>query len=379
MTATYPTRVTEGGDVFTLDLVRERNAFLALEPFWDALVDQMATRSPFMRWDWMRLWWEICGGEAQLAVGVLRDAGGVPQAVAPLMLARQNDNARRHLVTLAFLGGFGAAHGERLDFIVPAGREDELTPRLCAVFALLRGECDIIRLNFLPQESANTPHILSALESTFVRACVLNRNPSRYVTLPSSWEEIEARHGASWRGNLRRSSKAFTPRYLQDRPAHAFGELCRLHAYHFPVGESSFAVGASLSFHSRLTELWMPQGRAIIPALEREGAVVAAIYGFIERDEFFLYQMGWDAAHARLSPGKVALRACVNEAINRRLRTFDMLAGDHGYKLQWCDSTRWLLDLEAHNPSSWRATTFHALRSVRRRFTPNSLPGDLAA
>jgi CelD/BcsL family acetyltransferase involved in cellulose biosynthesis len=65
--------------------------FHALQPFWDALVGQMHTRSPFLRWDWMRLWWEECRQEARLAVAVLRDAEGVPQAIAPLMLARESD------------------------------------------------------------------------------------------------------------------------------------------------------------------------------------------------------------------------------------------------------------------------------------------------
>lgn len=362
----------------TLDLVRDEAGFLALEPFWDALVDQMATRTPFVRYDWLRLWSEECGAGTRLAIVVLRDDEGVPQAIAPLMLAQENDTARRHLVTLAFLGGFGDAHGERLDFIVPVGRENELAPRLCEVFALLREECDIVRLNFLPQESANTPHILAALEKTFVRAGVLNRHPSRVITLPSSWEELEARHSAGWRSNLRRRAKAFTVSQMH-WPVHAFDELCRLHARHFPVEVSSFTTPASLRFHRRLAELWMPRDRAILPMLEHEGTVVAAMYGFIERGEFFQYQMGWDETLSRLSPGRVVLRACIVELIRRGLHTFDMLTGDHEYKRQWGDATRWLLDLEAHNPSSWRATTFHALRSVRRRFSLNPLPEALAA
>lgn len=365
-------------DALTLDLVRDEAGFFALEPFWDVLVDQMATRSPFLRWDWMRLWWEECGTGAQLVIAVLRDVEGVPQAIAPLMLARENDLARRHLVTLAFLGGFGDAHGERLDFIVPAGREDDLAPRLCGLLTLLREECDIVRLNFLPQESANTPHILAALEKTFVRAGVLNRHPSRVITLPSSWQEIEARHSAGWRSNLRRRSKAFAVRHMH-WPVHAFDELCRLHACHFSAEVSSFTHPASIRFHRRLAECWMPQGRAIMPMLESGGAVVAAIYGFIERDEFFQYQMGWDDTFTRLSPGRVVLRSCIVESIRLGLRAFDMLPGDYEYKRQWSDATRWLLDLEAHNPSSWRASTFHALRAVRRRLASNPLPEALAA
>ncbi|HEY1050456.1 MAG TPA: hypothetical protein VGE39_11895, partial [Prosthecobacter sp.] len=57
----------------------------------------------------------------------------------------------------------------------------------------------------------------------------------------------------------------------------------------------------------------------------------------------------------------------------RGLRTYDMMPGEYEYKRRWADSERWLLDLEAHNPASWRARTFHALRSMRRLFV-NSQP-----
>lgn len=359
----------------TLDIVRDEEAFLALAPHWDSLVDQTAIASPFLRWDWMRLWWEHCRGEATLAVGVLRDAAGVPQAIAPLMLARETEGARRHLTALSFLSGFGAAHGERLDFIVPAGREDELTPLLCEVLKELRSECDVVRLNFLPQESPNTPHILGALERTFTHASVLNRTACRLITVPEKWEDIEMRHSSSWRGNLRRSCRNFdqaegstTLSGVGMLHAQAFSELLRLHAANFPEGVSTFTTPEAALFHQRLAERWLPTGHAIMPLLHANGTMVSAIYGFIERDQFFQYQSGWDTGQARLSPGKMAVRWTLICCMQRGLRTYDMMPGEHEYKRRWADSERWLLDLEAHNPASWRARTFHALRTLRRQF-----------
>lgn len=359
----------------TLDIVRDEAAFLALAPYWDHLVDQVAIASPFLRWDWMRLWWEHCRGDATLAVGVLRDREHVPQAIAPLMLARETDGARRHLTALSFLSGFGAAHGERLDFIVPAGREDDLTPRLCQVLRELRPDCDLVRLNFLPQESPNTPHILSALKKNFTHASVLNRTACRIITVPEKWEDIEMRHSSSWRGNLRRSCKAFeqaegstTLSGVGMLHAHAFSELLRLHASNFPEGVSTFTTPEAALFHQRLAERWLPTGRALMPLLHANGTMVSAVYGFVERDQFFQYQAGWDTEQARLSPGKMAVRWTLICLMQRGLRTYDMMPGEYEYKRRWADSERWLLDLEAHNPASWRARTFHALRSLRRQF-----------
>lgn len=372
----------------TLDLVRDGAAFDALAPSWDALVDQMTVRTPFLRWDWVRLWWEECGGTAKLAVVVLRDALGTPQAIAPLMLARETRGARRHLTSLAFLGGFGSAHGERLDFIVPAGRENDLTPLLCQAFDQLRAECDLVRLNSLPQESANAPHLLAALQYYFVRADILNRHPSRCISLPRAWEEIEARHSTNWRRNLNRACKIFAKDHAgacllsgEEGISHArsFEELRRLHDANLPAEESSFTTPSSLRFHRRLAARWLPQGRAVLPLLTSHGIVISAIYGFIERDEFFLYQMGWDESLSRLSPGKMGVRWSMIDAIGRGLHTYDMLPGEYEYKRQWCDATRWLLDLEAVNPASWKAAAFHTLRSARRLLAPKKPAGGSAA
>ncbi len=368
----------------TLDIVRDEASFFALAPFWDNLLEQASTCSSFLRWDWMRIWWEECRGEARLAVAVLRDEEGVPQAIAPLMLAREAEGMRRHLTALSFLSGFGPGHAERLDFIVPAGREDALTPQLCRAFPLLRAECDVVRLNFLPEESPNTPHILAALKSNFTHAGMLNRSSSRIITLPGAWEGIESRHSASWRGNLRRSCKNFAERHggtttmsgVEMLHAQAFSEFLRLHASNFPEGVSTFTTAEAAPFHQRLAEKWLPAGRAMMPLLLCEGRIISAIYGFIERDEFFQYQMGWDSQLAQLSPGKMAVRWCTIACMQRGLRVYDTLPGEYEYKRQWTDAVRWVLDLEAHNPASWRARTFHAVRSLRRRFSKTQTQED---
>jgi len=358
----------------SLDIVRDEAGFLALQPFWDALVDQMATRSPFVRWDWMSLWWEECRKEARLVIGVLRDAEGIPQAIAPLMIASEPDSVRKHLVTLTWLAGFGEAHGERLDLIVPAGKEDELTPQLCRVFKLLRNECDNVRLNHLLEESPNRPHLLVALKDSFSHAGVLNRQICRFIHLPASWEDYEVRHSSKWRGLLRRSRRAFTAEHagiatqVGERMTidETMKEFRVLHAMQWAEGISSFTTEASWRFHQRLVVRWLPQQRAWMPLLEADGKLVAALYGFVEREQFFQYQSGWERSLAKISPGKLVIRWAVDCCMQRGLQVYDMLPGDYEYKRQWCDGERWQLDLEGFNPASWRATAFRALRTLRR-------------
>ncbi len=369
----------------TLDIVRSHEEFLCLSQWWDALVDQCATRSPFMRWDWVSLWWSECRApDAQLVIGVLRDVEGVPQAIAPLMFSSVMQPARKHLRHLTFLAGVGDAHGERLDFIVPAGFEDEMTPQLCRIFSLVKHECDTVRLNHLPEESANTPHIQRALKTHFSHASVLNRNPCSYIELPATWREYEERHSSAWRSKIRRHSNTFDTLHggvfrmggTDTTIPQALEDLKRLHAVHWPEGISSFLTPPSWSFHQRLAARWLPANRAIIPMLVSCDRAVAVLYGFIERGEFFQYQMGWDQAFAKISIGRLIIRHSIDLSIKQGLHVHDMLPGEHPYKRHWCESSRCLLDLEAHNPASWRAHAFHAMRAARRLFPYKSFTPD---
>src|SRR6218665_2437098 len=107
----------------TLDIVRDEAGFLALEPYWDKLLEQCNTCTPFLRWDWMRLWWAEFKTDFELVVVVVRDDVGVPLAIAPLTIGREHEGLRRHLRHLGFMSGFGFVQGERMDFLVPAGKE----------------------------------------------------------------------------------------------------------------------------------------------------------------------------------------------------------------------------------------------------------------
>ena len=148
----------------------------------------------------------------------------------------------------------------------------------------------------------------------------------------------------------------------------AMNELRVLHAMQWPYGISSFTTEASWRFHQRLAALWLPQQRTLMPMLEVEGRVVAVLYGFVERDEFFQFQTGWERSMAKVSPGRLVIRWGIDCCIRRGLRVYDLLPSDYEYKRQWADAARWLLDLEAFNPASLRATVFDTLRTLRRWF-----------
>lgn len=357
-----------------LDLVRDDAAFLALEPDWDSLVDRSATRSPFLRWDWVRMWWEEHASAFNLAVGVVRDPLRQPLAIAPLVLGHDAGSARRHLKHLAFLGGIGDARSERMDFIVPRGEEHLLTPVLASAFRQLRGEWDTVRLNKLPEESPNLPHLLNALRECGAGTVTFNRHESRYIPLPSTWQAYEAEQSKNWRSKLRRRWKAMIANHgarmlLAGRdaaPSEAYACLTQLHTLRIPAEVSLVMRERTQRFLHRIADRWLATGRAILPFIQIEDRIIAGMYGFIDGDEFFQFQMGWDPQYQELSPGKLAMAWCIQCALERQVRIYDMLPGDYDYKRQWCKGVRHVVDIESFNPASPPAMLFRALRAAKR-------------
>lgn len=363
------------------EIVCDDDGLQALRPFWDSLVDQCETATPFLRHDWMTLWWQQFQSKYSLAIAVVRDGRGDPVAIAPMMMGR-GTGGREHLRELGFIGGLGPAQGERFDFIVPRGREAELTPLLCSAFKSLRAEWDTVNLAKVPEESPNLPHILFALSSCADGACILNRHPCHHILLPQSWEDYENTQSSQWRSKFRRRWKAMLNVHgaslglggvtvpLSD----AMRDLHDLHEINWPDGTSLFTAPEAWKFHEMLAARWVPRGKIILLTVTIEGKAAAVIHGFIERDEFYQFQHGWDPQYSKISLGKLAMHGAIQHAIQRRLRIYDMLPGEFDYKQQLCKEVRHVVDVEAFNPISLRAQLFRSLRGVKR-LVPEHMSG----
>jgi CelD/BcsL family acetyltransferase involved in cellulose biosynthesis len=360
-----------------LEIITDEERFLKLAPDWDRLLERSATRSPFLRWDWISLWWAEEKKSFELAVAVLRDESGAVQAIAPLVLGRPMAGARRGLRHLAFMGGIGQIGSFRLDFIVPRGLENQLTPLLCRVFGELQHRWDMVRLVAVAEESPNLPHILQALRGCGVATEAVNTHECDLIELPPSWHDYEMSRSGNWRSQMRRKWKAMEQEHhgrvalagVDMAVPDAMSDLATLHARRWPENVSEYLRPAAQRFHHRLAERWIPQGRALLPFIQIGGRMAGAIYCLVEADTVYHYQTGWDPAYEHISMGKLAMAASVQLAIGKGARLYDLLPGEFEYKKRWCSSVRHVFDLESFHPRSTRASVFRALRSAKRLLT----------
>ena len=371
---TAEVRARESG--WALDIVRTEEGFDALEPCWDRLVEQMHVATPFLRWAWVRRWWEIFGRGKSLAIGVLRDPQGEPLAIAPCVLTAGHRPVRSWLKHLTWIGGMGRVLGERMDLIIPAGREAEMAPALLRLIDSLQDEWQAVWVPAVPVDSPNLPHYREALDRAGSNADVADVQPCRFTTLPADMKTLEAGRSSRWRRNLRNRWSTFIENHDGRRCLsgvdlphdEAFDHLARLHRMHWPDGVSNFVRPDAWQFHRSMALEWLESGRAILSFLMSGDRVVAATYGLVERGRFSLFQQGWDTAYKHLSIGNLAVHWSLETAIARGLHTYDTLTGDCRYKAEWCPQLTHTLDLETFHPEVLRAHAFRVMRHARRAF-----------
>lgn len=390
-TGGLPETISAGGSraarseaTLRLEILTDTESFLALRPHWDALLEKCAVRTPFMRWDWLNIWREEFADEHQLAVGVVRDGNGVPRAIAPMALGRGDEGARKHLRLLSFMGCLGPVTTEGMDFLIAAGEEALLAPVLAQIFRMTRDRWDSVLLPMMHEESVCLPFIRSALEQCACGAALINRMPSRCVHLPETWEDLELARGGSWRSKMRRKWKKIIDEHggrtldtgASDAPEQSFDMLLALHARRWTPEQSRFLDPAVIGFHRRLVRSWLPSGRIIIPGIELDGEPAAASYCMVDFGRLWLYQAGWNEDYKRISIGKVSTAWAIRCALQRGLKVFDFLPGDAGYKREWANAVRFVVDLEAFNPQSLRALAFRVLRGLKRMIGPPPAPAE---
>lgn len=360
----------------TLEIITSEAGFTALEPVWDRLLNESATHSPFQLWDYVRLWWETFRAEYQLCIGVVRDKASQVVGIAPFVIGADRGESRQHLRHLGFMNGLGEVQGERLDLLVEAGREAEVTPLLADVFAKSRASWDVVRLNKVPEESPNHALLLAAMRRCGLSAGVLNQSACRCFDLPENWEAFEKSKSGNFRRNIRRYWGHLQERHesrvvVDMEPAEAAREFFRLHAMHWPDGVSSFLRPQAMKIHEALVRLWTPQGRVLLSFILIDERPCGAVYALCHQGELLIYQLGWDKAYASISMGNLAVRACVQEAILRGLRMADFLPGEYRYKREWSSRVREVSDLECFHRLRPRSLLFLALRALKRRFARN--------
>ncbi len=367
-----------------LEIVRDDAGLQRLLPHWDALLERNATRTPFMRRDWMELWWRHFSKDHQPLIGAAWTQKGELAALTPLAIGPGVASTRRHLRHLAFFGGLGEVVAEGLDLMALPGCETALDSLLDRLLTTARGAWDTAHFGFVDLASPHLERLRRALDRHAAEVRLVNEQKSPLIRFDGGgWDSYIMQRSGSFRKKYKNlvagsaRSHTVTVREARDTETAAalLNVLMNLHGERWTPDQSLFLQPRTRAFHEELAAHWCPQQRAALLVIDFDGRPVAANYAFVEGEKIWDYQGGWSVADIAHSPGKLIMAENIRWAMRHGLKEYDLLPGDVTYKKKWAKEHRMVADLEAVNPASLRARIFHSMRAVKRAIT-HLLPGE---
>ncbi|MDB5026831.1 MAG: hypothetical protein JWO66_520, partial [Candidatus Eremiobacteraeota bacterium] len=284
----------------------------------------------FLSWAWLRAFfndaprgWSVLvvrdGDELVAAVPLL--VTGVPSALLPV--ARELSFATAPVADYQGLLCVPDREDEALRALAAAIRRmgwdrasfaDVCGPRVARLLALVRGDGD----------ASETVHAARCLR----------------VALPASWDEYAASIGGGTRGTTVRSVRrlqndlpAFRISTPNDGDVEAHVEAAvRLH--HRRWGGN---LRRSLAKYGRLHRAAYDRGILRLIVMWDGDRPIASAVAYVDdvHRTYNLYQLSYDAAYGKYSPGKGAIGLAIRDAIERGYTLFDFLRGYEDYKLSY--------------------------------------------
>ena len=306
----------------------------ALRGDWTALCDRSPRVTPFQRPEWLIPWWRAFQPGEPWVLAVRQE--GRLAALAPLLVY---PNEGKKIV--AFCGG---GISDYCDVVTASDREEEAVAALLDHLAARRERWDVGDFEPIPGES---PLLRAAQDGLEARTELRDVCPG--LDLPDRVEDLREVVSTRQLANLRkyrRKAEALGELRLQtvdDRPWEELLDiLIDLHGARWSeLGEAGMLGGDGLrAFHREAAAGFHARGCLGLYALCLDGHLLAALYGFREKDTFYCYMQGFDPEQAKLSPGAMVVGAVIEDAIRRGAKRIDFLRGREAYKYAWGASDR---------------------------------------
>lgn len=315
-----------------LHLHTEFKSLLPLQKEWNALLAESVHNTPFLRFEYLRAWWELRGGgewptEALLQV-VTAHEGNSLRGIAPLFRLGN---------TLYLLGSV-----EISDFLDVIVRPQDLDAFLEALFDFLGDDWQSLRWDNIVDVSPTRASLAQIAASRGWQLSDHELQPAPYIALPGDFETYLASINKKQRHEIRRKMRRAAA-YEQPVYWHIVDDPAELE----PAIETCFSLmSQDPKKQAFLTQTMRSQLRLLIQAafdagwlqlaFLKVGEQVAAGYlNFDYANRIWVYNSGAHPDFLHLSPGWVLLGHLLQWANENGRSEFDFMRGDEEYKYRF--------------------------------------------
>ena len=347
----------------------DQSEFDTMREEWNELLNQSASDSVFLRWEWMHTWWDIFKQKRRLLILTARSNGRLV-GIAPFYIETAGLLRTRYLKLCS-----EELSPDYLDIIAEKGQETEVARDIVNYIIGCTGEWDVIALdNLLANSILLTDPSLFMDYSHTVR--VTQTCP--YIKIQGTFEHYYRTREGLVRFSLEKKHKKLIKEMKVNHAivrdenglATALDDLYLLHRKRAKEKgiQSNFLSPDVKRFHKEVGRLFLRDQILNLQFLYGDKNPISALYAFNYGNKTYYYQAGSDPEWGKWSVGGVLLYLTLQKAFNDGYDEFDLLKGAESYKSLWSNANREEMFLAVYNKnlrgSFWRA--LNNLRSVLR-------------
>ena len=314
---------------------------LAIE--WNTLLTESISSSPFLRHEYLRVWWETRGGGewtgGELAIVTARE-GKKLTGIAPLFL---------HEERLLLLGCIEIS--DLLDIIVrPTDLPVFSTGLLDFLARSMPGGWNLLDLYNLPEASPTIPTLKAVTGKRGWTYSQETLQPSPYIPLPGDFEAYLAGIDKKQRHEVRRKMRRAEEYenhvrwYIVEDEAMLDAEIDAFMALmaNDPSKANFLTDAMRKQFHASVRAAYR-NGWLQLAFVEVDGVKAAGYLNFDYDNRIWVYNSGIDRRFMDISPGWVLLAHLLEWANRNKRCEFDFMRGDEDYKYRFGGINRFVV------------------------------------
>jgi CelD/BcsL family acetyltransferase involved in cellulose biosynthesis len=358
--------------------VTTRAEFDKLEPVWNSLLENSASRALALTWEWQSTWWEVFGNSGRELNILVARQGTEIVGIAPL-LRRTVPHYGMPFTRLEFLGtGENEADeicSEYLDLIIRQGLEAEVIPKMLRYLYEDDKTWDEMSLGSIQSESPSVATFGELQPTSAASYQIVTKEKTSYIALPGTYADYFSRLGSNMRRDIRRDRRTAVTKGVELRVIDSeldfevnFQVLVGLHEARWkPHGKpGAFASEKFSRFHRLLAAKILKNGWIKLFILAVSGQPIAGLYVFSYDNKLLIYQSGLaDCDPTIAHPGTLVRDMAIEWAIQHGFTEWDMLRTRlSSYKLRWSDQARDIVGIRFARAQSKEAIYTAAARVV---------------
>lgn len=321
-------------------IITDIKDILGMKDDWNRLLEQSKSGNIFVSWEWVTSWWQHFGADNKLLTVIIERNGGL-LGIAPFMIACSKVMGFSTRC-LCFVGqkGFGICP-DHLDIIALVGFEGLVSAAIVKTILSHRTEWDKIFLSEMPQGSIFLNELKNELQIRKSRFYTGISNIAPYINLPST------KHVKKWKQKYNKLIKDNTVNIVSYATASQIEQAVDI-ARELIINSSKTNHRTSAwenkkfySFHLDLARLLSMRNVLSVVVLYCNEMPVSVLYGYLDKNKYLLYSIGFNSKYYHYSVGQVLLGTYKEQLEQSNMvQEIDFLRGNEAYKYRWTDTHR---------------------------------------